>query len=350
MRIIYKDLEKNRIKLLTENLNDLWHLNQIISPGDILTSMTWRRPRSETDKVRPERKEKKRVKIALKVKKVEFQKFSSELRVLGVIEKGPDVGDHHAIKLDTNSKFTLTKEWKPDHLDRLKEAEKASKRPKVLLVALDDETATFGLVRQYGLEELGEVNSSVSGKMYESEREASESEYHGKICSLIHDHVENNKVSSVILAGPGFTKKELHSALKDKYPDIASNVHLGTTSNTGKSGLNEIIHRGIVKRISEEDRTSLESELVREMMGRVSKNGNATYGMEKVSRAADAGAVEKLLVSDEILSEKRDEVEPVIEKTRETGGNVFIISSEHEAGTQLSRIGGLGALLRYKLF
>lgn len=349
MRIIHKDLEEDRIKLQTENLNDLWHLQHLISPGNILTAVTWRRPKSETDKIRPERREKKRVKLSIRVKEVEFQKFSNNLRVLGVIEKGEDLGEHHTINLDTDSKFTLTKEWKQEDLDRIEEAKEASNRPDVLLVALDDETASFGLVRQYGLEKLGEVKSSRSGKMYESDRELSKKEFFGEVCSKIKNHVEEKNIPSIIIAGPGFTKKEILSFLEDNHPNLVEKVHLGNTSHTGESGLNEIIKRGIVKRVSSEDRTSEETELVEEFLERISKTGKATYGIDEIKEVAEMGAVETLLVSDEKLRKNREEISPLIEKIRNTGGEIEIISSEHEAGTQLARIGGLGALLRYKV-
>ncbi len=348
MRIIHKDLEEDLIKLRTENLNDLWHLQHLISPEDVITAVTWRRPESESDKIRSERREKERVRLSVRVKEVEFQKFSNNLRVLGVIVRGKDVGNHHAINLDTDSEFTLVKDWKQEDLDRVDEAVEASERPDVLLVALDDEVATFGLVRQYGLEELGEVVSSRSGKMYESDRELSEKEFFGEVCSKIKNHVRDLGVPSVIIAGPGFTKKEVFSFLEDNYPDLVERVHLGRTSHTGRSGLNEIIKRGIVKRVSSEDRASRETELVEELLERVSKDGDATYGVDEVERVAEVGAVDKLLVSDEKLRDDREEISHVIEKTRDTDGEVIIISSEHEAGVQLSRMGGLGALLRYK--
>ncbi len=349
MRIIDKDLEEDRIRLRTENLNDLWHLENIISPGDVLIAQTWRRRKSENDKIRPERQEKERVNLAIKVKDVEFHKHSNQLRIFGKIEKGRDVGEHHTIKIDKDSKFTLIKKWKSDHLDRIKEAEKASERPTVLLIAVDDERASFGLVRQYGLEELGEVTSNVSGKMYDSDRGASEKEYLGEVCSTIKDYVDNKDISSVIVAGPGIVKKKINSILKEKYSEIAENTHLGNTSNTGKSGLNEIIRRGIVRRVSEEDRTSLETSLVEDMLKRVSTDGKATYGKDEVEKAARMGAIEKLLVLDKKLRKDRKMITPVINKTRETGGEVFVISSEHEAGEKLNRLGGVGALLRYRM-
>lgn len=349
MRIIQKDLENDRIKLQAENLNDLWHLQHVISPDNIVTSMTWRRPKSETDKIRPERREKERVKLSIKVKEVEFHKFSNKLRVLGEIVEGPDMGEHHTINIDTDSKFTLRKEWNSEDLERLEEAKKASKRPNVLLVALDDEMATFGLVRQYGLEELTEINSTTSGKMYDSDRDTSRKEYYGEVCSTIRDYMESKDASSVIIAGPGFTKKGVLSFLEEKYPEIAEKTHLGNTSTTGKPGLNEIISRGIVKRVSEEDRSTLETEMVEEMMNRISTEGKAAYGKEKIKEAAETGAIEKLLVSDRSLREDREELMPIIEQARNTGGEVLIVSSEHESGEKLARIGGLGALLRYRI-
>lgn len=199
------------------------------------------------------------------------------------------------------------------------------------------------------MEKMGEVISSKSGKMYDSDRELSEKEFFGEVCSKIKNHVESEGVSSVIIAGPGMAKKKILSFMEDEHPDLASDVHLGNTSHTGTSGLNEIVKRGIVKRVSEEDRISKETELVEELLKRISSDSKATYGLDKVEQAVDMGAIETLLVSGERLREDRKEVAPLIEKARQKGAEVEIISSEHDAGVQLSKLGGLAALLRYKV-
>ena len=171
-----------------------------------------------------------------------------------------------------------------------------------------------------------------------------------EVCSNIENHVRDKDIPSVIIAGPGFTKKDIYAYLEENYPDVADKVHLGNTSHTGRSGLNEIIRRGIVKRVSREDRTSKETSLVEELMENVSKDGKATYGVDKVKEAAEAGAIEKLLVSDVVLREERESVRPFMEQVRNKGGEVEVISSEHDAGRQFSRMGGVGALLRYKIY
>lgn len=348
MRIIYRDLKNQKIKILTENLDDLWHLKNIIDPGDQVNSITWRRPKIETDKVRPERREKERVNIKLRVEKTEFHKFSNRLRILGEIEEGPDKGEHHTLNINTNSKLTVIKEWKDYHLQRLREARKASNRPKILLIAVDDESATFGIVRQYGLEEITRIESRKSGKLYETDRESEESEFYNDICSTINNLIQRKNIPRAIIAGPGFTKKEIYEKIKEKYSEITRKIHLGSTSTGGRSGLNEIIRRGIVKRVSEKDRISLETELIEEMIRRITKNGLATYGEEEVKKAVELGAVEKLLLTDKTLRGNRLEMEKILNKVRKKGGEVMILSTEHEAGRQLMNLGGIGALLRFK--
>jgi len=72
-----------------------------------------------------------------------------------------------------------------------------------------------------------------------------------------------------------------------------------------------------------------------------------TYGKHKVKIAAEAGAIEELLVIDELLRE--EDVEKIMDMTENLGGKVMVISSEHDGGKQLNALGGLAALLRYAL-
>ncbi|KXB01913.1 hypothetical protein AKJ45_03855, partial [candidate division MSBL1 archaeon SCGC-AAA261F19] len=215
-------------------------------------------------------------------------------------------------------------------------------------LAVNDESATFGLVRQYGLEKMGRIDSTASGKLYESDRKSERSRFYQKICSMMKDYMEIKNIKAAIIAGPGFPKKELYSRLKEKFPDIASRTHLGTTSTGGEAGLNEIVRRGIVKRVLKDDRISFETGLIEKMMKGITKEGLATYGFEDVKSALNQGAVEMLLVADDLLRKNRKKVEPLLDLARNTGGRAVIVSTEHEAGKQLSRLGGLGALLRFR--
>jgi protein pelota len=348
MRIVYRNLKHGKIKVVTETLDDLWHLQHLLEPGDLATALTCRREKSETDKVRPERVEKKLVKLSIRVESVKFHRFSNKLRVLGTIEEGPDKGKHHTLGLESGSKLTITKTWKHRHLQRLKEATKASRRPRILLVALDDESAALGLVRQYGLEDLGGIYHPTPGKRYEVERKSDKLKFFHQLASFLKDYLIRQKIPTAIVAGPGFTKKEFHALLRDRYPEIVGKVRQGDVSSGGKSGLNEIVRRGLVQRVSREDRISLETMLVEKLLAEVAKDGPATYGLAEVKRATDLGAVEALLVTDRQLRREREELDSLLEGVRKTKGKITIVSTEHEAGQRLAGIGGIGALLRFK--
>jgi protein pelota len=69
--------------------------------------------------------------------------------------------------------------------------------------------------------------------------------------------------------------------------------------------------------------------------------------MNEVKNAAMAGAVEELLVIDNLLRKK--DVEKIMNLVENLRGKVMVVSSEHEGGKQLTALGGMVALLRYPL-
>ncbi len=349
MRIVYKNLKHGKIKLAVETLDDLWHLTHLVKPGDMATSSTWRREPEVGDKIRPERPEKRRVTLSIRVESVEFHKHANRLRLLGTIIEGPDMGKHHSFSLEPGSGLAIIKEWKPDHLQRIRDAVRASRKPRVLLVALDDSSAELALVRQYGLDGLGTLSCPRAGKLYAVEREADEKKFFHKLAEAMKDVISREGVRTAIVAGPGFTKDAFSTFLREKYPELASMVRSGDVSSGGRAGLYEIVRRGLVEQVSREDRVSREMSLVEQLMTEIAKGGLATYGKDEIERAASVGAIEQLLVADELLRVNRAEVDELLEVTRKTRAEVVIISTEHDGGKQLQSLGGIAALLRFKI-
>ncbi|MDI6884341.1 MAG: mRNA surveillance protein pelota [Hadesarchaea archaeon] len=349
MRVIFKDLRHGKIKLAVETLDDLWHLQHLVGPGDTAMSSTWRRERETGDKLRPERLEKRRVTLSIQVESVEFHKHANRLRLLGTIIEGPDMGKHHSFSLEPGSTITITKVWKPDHLQRVRDAVRASRRPRVLLVALDDSSAELALVRQYGLDELGAISRPRAGKLYAVEREADEKKFFHRLAEAMNDIISREGVRTAIVAGPGFTKSAFATFLREKFPELASGVKLDDVSSGGRAGLYEIVRRGLVELVSREDRVSYETSLIEQLMAGIGKGGLAAYGKAEVGRAASVGAINKLLVADELLRSNRVDVEELLEQARKTGGEVVVVSTEHDAGRQLLALGGVAALLRFKI-
>ena len=101
-------------------------------------------------------------------------------------------------------------------------------------------------------------------------------------------------------------------------------------------------------------RSRHENILVEELLSEINKVGLAAYGWEEVKKAIDAGAVSKLLLTDDYIQRRRanheyTELDEYLKKIDSLKGEINIVSSEHESGRKLTGIGGIAAILRYKL-
>src|SRR5207245_2553667 len=169
MRVLHRDPKTGEIKLRVENADDLWHLHNLVLPGDLVRASTYRREEVKTDKVRPERGEKVRVTLMIRVEGVEFQPFSDRLRLTGVIVEGPqDLGRHHTLNVAVDDVLSVIKTWRPHELRRIDEAVAAAQKPLVAFLSLDDEEALVAQLRQYGVHELATIHAPGHGKMFPS--------------------------------------------------------------------------------------------------------------------------------------------------------------------------------------
>ena len=79
----------------------------------------------------------------------------------------------------------------------------------------------------------------------------------------------------------------------------------------------------------------------------------AFYGEKHVLRAAEAQAIEVLLISDKLFRAqdvaKRKVMVKLVDDVREFGGEVKIFSSMHISGEQLEQLTGICAILRFPM-
>jgi len=123
----------------------------------------------------------------------------------------------------------------------------------------------------------------------------------------------------------------------------------------GDRGVHEVLKRGAVDEIRDQTRISQEAELIDELTQRIATEEPATYGIDQVAEAAEFGAVETLLVVDDRLREERADgewevdVNEIVESVERKGGDVVVFSAEFDPGRQLSTLGGIAAILRYRI-
>jgi protein pelota len=341
MKIIKKRLKagEGEISLRAESQDDLWHLRHIIEPKDLVRAWTERKVEFATDKLRPEKFKREKVLLGVRAEEIEFHKFSARLRVRGKIEEGMDMGSYHTISVEPFGEISIIKKWNSAQLDRINEAVRASAMPEVMIVTIEEGECIAGALRQWGIEQAFEISMPSGKKDGESKR----TNFFHKILEHLRVH---SKVDTIIVAGPGFTKEDFLKYAKEKDAALGKKIVLETVRSMGVSGFQEVLRRGAVDKIMKDLRVAREAKLIEVLMEEIAKGGKAAYGFESVEKAAQTGAVETLLVADEKLHSIDDALLKMVEKAR---GRVVVFSTEFEPGERLRKLGGVAALLKFKV-
>ncbi len=347
LKVLHQNAKTGEIRLRADTLDDLWHLRHLIAPGDLATASTYRRDDSATqDTNKPTRGDKRRVTLGVRAESVEFQAFSDRLRVSGVIETGDtDYGQHHTLTLEVRDDVKITKErWRNYELERIADAVKATGQPRVAVLSIEEGEAVIAFVHTYGVRELVSIQSRGSGKSYD--KSTGRQEFFGDVLSQYKLAVEGLEVP-VAVVGPGFTKEDFLKFAKERARGLFDEVLVDATSQGGMLGVQEAVRRGTVTRLVAEHRLGMEAQLVEELLEEVAKDGKATYGPRHVADALKVGAVETLLVVDDVI--RRPEIDALMEEAASQKARAVVVSTESDAGRRLDGLTGIAALLKYQL-
>ncbi len=343
MRISHKDPKTGQIKMRIQTLDDLWHLYNVIEPGDLVFALTTRREESRADAVRAERGEKKKMWLGIRVEKTEFHEFADWLRVHGLIEEGPqDIGSYHTLNLTIDDDLTVQKTWTRHHLDIIERAERSVEKPLITFISIDDDEATVAQLRDYGVRFIASVASGKSGK-YFSTKAKKPDEYFEEIIGILKTFAPG----PLIILGPGFAKEGIAKYGREKHSKYFQEAQVVSSGQTGMAGVQEILKLGIGSKVLEESRVGQETRLVEQLLAEIGKNGLFAYGEADVLNAVNANAVETLLVTSDCARERR--FENIMEKASSLGAQIVVVSEHHDAGKQLDALGNIGAILRYKI-
>ncbi len=265
------------------------------------------------------------------------------------------------------------------------------------LAVIDRKEATIAILRGKRIDIVKHLTSGVPGKHKaggQSQRRFDrliELAAH-EFLKRIGDHMNEAFLSledleGVIIGGPGHTKEDfvdgdyLHHEIKQK---IITTVD---TSYTGEFGIREVIEKSMD--VLTEIDIMREKKLVQRFLSElVDDDGLASYGEKQVRQNLQMGAVEVVLLSEELKSERvsyqcqscgrgeektikkdsdeeiscpscgdnmkssesKDLIDDFVEMAEDVGSEVEIISTETEEGMQLYRaFGGIGAILRYRV-
>ena len=233
--------------------------------------------------------------------------------------------------------------------------ELVTEKEKYGLLVLDKREATIGILHGKIVEPVKHLTSSVPGKIrkggqsaprFQRLREIATDDFYKRIgehASQILLQVEG--LRGVLIGGPSPTKEDfikgshLHYELQNKI--------LGEfdVAYTDESGLYELVDAA--GEVLEGMDLMREKKLMSRFMKFIANDeAMVAYGEQEVRQNLELGAVDTVLISEEL---KAEFVREFVEKAELTGANVEFISTEFEEGSQLNRaFGGVAALLRYK--
>ncbi|MBP1923308.1 protein pelota [Halorubrum alkaliphilum] len=347
----YGEEGRERLTLVPENVDDLWHLAHVLEPGDFVEGDTTRRIQRNDDQMRDTGGQREHLFVTLEVDDVEFARFANRLRVSGVIvdcSREDQLNAHHTINVEEHDEITVEKQFKPDQTERLEEATEAAENPDVAIATVEEGAAYVHTVQQYGTEEYASFTKPTGKGEFSRPRE--------ELFAELGEALAHLDADAVILAGPGFTKQDARDYIEAEFRDLAEDITTVDTSGVGDRGVHEVLKRGAVDDVQKETRISKEANLIDELTENIATGAKATYGPEDVAEAAEFGAIETLLVVDDRLRTERQgegdwhiDVNEVIQSVERQGGDVVVFSSEFAPGEQLSNLGGIAAILRYRL-
>jgi peptide chain release factor subunit 1 len=228
------------------------------------------------------------------------------------------------------------------------------------------------------------VKGGASHARYQRIREEAKHDYLKKVGEIASKILKEEKdLKGIMIGGPGFVKDEFKDGEFLDYQLRQKIMGLVDTSDTGMQGLQEMLKRG--ESLIQEASATKERHIMEEFFEHLKKDdGLSVYGLEEVNHALDYGAVKILLISEGLnwtrakltcscgysvekdvnlervekcpkcgkemmIEEEKDLIEILSEKAKSLGSEVDIISVDSREGEQFKEIGGIGAILRYKI-
>jgi protein pelota len=329
------------MKLRVDTLEDLWTLQRILFPDDLVKSESVRRFRSSESDVG----ELKDVVVRLRLERTELDKNAERLRVMGKIVEGKPMdyirlNSYHTLNIAPGDELEITKaHWHDYIIDVLRNAVSDSKRPRLGLIVADEEKALPAYLLGYGVQFGNEVYSRLSKRMSQKEFTETETKYFNAIIAL----ATGMKADTVVIAGPGFTKEDVKKRMEDagdlKKP--SKRFIFEGASNTERTGIYELIRSDRVGRILERERIRQEFALMEQFLTGLSV-GRSKYGAEGVSKAIEDYEAKAVLVNDSMLGERG--VQAVLEKAERNRVKIEVFNSADEVGQQLASFKGVASI------
>lgn len=357
------------VVLLPEEIEDLWQIFNMLLIGDAVQATTFRKVTKESSSGSVDSQ---RVKLTLRVRviSIDFDPEGEQLRLGGVTiseHESVRLGSHHTLEIELHRSFTLIKDdWDSVSVGRVQEATAGpAEGADVAAIMMHHGLATLCLVSggmSITKARLETVIPKRGSAVAMAGAKKAVLKWHEQILQAILRHVDFSRIKVVILGGPGFTKdafwgwiieeaarRELRELLLSRPKWVLAHASTGH-----KHGLKELLVDPSVSLRIANTKAAAEVMLLSRFFELLSTDPDrCTYGYNYVQAACEQGALETLLLTDNLFRiqnvQQRQKYVGLVEAAKEAGAKVLILSSLHVSGEQLAQLSGVAALLRFPL-
>lgn len=395
MRLVKRNINSDgsgSVTLCPEEPEDMWHAYNLVLVGDYLTASAIRRVTTESTSTGSTSSQRMHMNLTIKVKSLDFDPQAGQLHVAGQIareNKHAKVGQHHTLDLELDRNFTIEKVvdgpdggagWDSIARTQLSEAIDPNKSTEAVAVVMQEGLGNICFLTSHQTVLKQRVEVSVPRKRTGAGRSADHDKGLQRFYSTVLDTLlrqlegllENKDGSAtfpVLLASPGFVAqgflKYINETAQTKGDKLLQELvkrkaFVVVHSSSGHlHSLNEVLTSPEVKATLKDTQYARETSVMDDFFSLLRKDdGRAWYGPKEVEQAVEKGAVGRgggiLLINNALFRSQdvatRRRWVSLVDRVRDVeGGEVRILSSDHESGKRLDGLGGIAAILTFPI-
>lgn len=346
--------------VIPKDADDLFTLRRTIENGDYVVGDTTRVIKRLKQYGRPDRGERVKVSVSLRVENTALYDAVDRLRITGIITNTDNElvsrGSHHSMTVRIDDTIMIEKErkWHDTELNILTRSGNAED---FILVAIDTQEAAVAKVSGTHLKLIPNIYSGQSGKRYQSFKKKNPNieSFFADVARMIQSIMNNGDgvVSRTIIFGPGETKRKLHNFLDtEKYRFEKEKLTVvDGVDVAGEDGIYVFLRSSALKEAMSSSKLAAVSSILDEVL-RLVNRGELKYamGMEEVTYATSIKNIECVVFSDAIFkTNDEDAVLKILNSAENFGGKIYAVDSSTDIGLRVSSLGGIVALLRYSM-
>jgi protein pelota len=342
----------NAFLIIPEDADDLFTLRRIIENGDRIIADTTRLVKQVKEYGRPDKGERVKVRVGIKVEQSKLDSAVDRLRISGIItdtnnEMVPK-GVYHSLSVHIGDLIIIDKgrEWRDIELRMSRQSVSSAS---FILVAIDTQEAAVAKVSGTNVKVIPNIYSGQSGKRYQTKNPNIET-YFVDIAKIVSSLIgENDKV---IIFGPGETRHRFFNVLANRQHVLKDMLQvIDGIDVAGEDGIFVFLRSAAMKEVMSSSKLAAVSSMLDKIMLMVNR-GEAKFaiGMHEVSQAAALKAIEAVVFSDSIFKmTTEEEIVKLLNLIEGYGAKTFAVDSSTDIGLRVSSLGGIVALLRYAI-